>query len=135
MQKNLGRLPEQVLADTGFRAEAVFEVVSQKPCEVLVALGREGREQAEVDPDRYPYTAVIAARMQTESAQQAYRQRKTIVEAPSGWIKAALGFCLEFKFDSVSFVHGRIVDAYEGKCRARHHRESTGPVWRIIYMM
>lgn len=92
VQKNLGRLPEQVLADTGFRGEAVFEAVSQKACEVLVALGREGREQAEVDPDRYPHTAAMAARMETESAQQAYRHRKAIVEAPNGWIKAVLGF-------------------------------------------
>ena len=92
MQKNLDRLPEQVLADTGFRAEAVFEVASQKPCEVLVALGREGREQAKVDPDRYPHTAAMAARIETEPAQQAYRQRKAIVEAPYGWIKAVLGF-------------------------------------------
>jgi hypothetical protein len=92
VQKNLGRLPEQVLADTGFRGEAVFEAVSQKTCEVLVALGREGRAQAEVDPDRYPHTAAMAARMGTEPAQQAYRQRKAIVEAPNGWIKAVLGF-------------------------------------------
>jgi len=46
VQRNLGRLPEQVLADAGFRGEAVFAAVSQKPCEVIVALGREGRQQA-----------------------------------------------------------------------------------------
>ena len=34
----------------------------------------------------------MAERMETESAQQAERQRKAIVEAPNGWIKAVLGF-------------------------------------------
>jgi len=92
VQKNLGRLPEQVLADAGFRGEAVFDAVSQKPCEVIVALGREGRAQATVDPDQYPRTAEMAKRLLTESAQQAYRQRKAIVEPPNGWIKAVLGF-------------------------------------------
>jgi len=34
----------------------------------------------------------MAERLLTESAQQAYRQRKAIVEPPNGWIKSVLGF-------------------------------------------
>jgi hypothetical protein len=59
---------------------------------VIVALGREGREDAAVDAERYPHTAAMVARLQTEVGKTAYRRRKAIVEAPNGWIKAVLGF-------------------------------------------
>ena len=34
----------------------------------------------------------MAARMQTDAGQQAYRKRKWIAEPPNGWIKNVLGF-------------------------------------------
>lgn len=66
--------------------------VADLPCEIIVALGREGREQAAIDADQYPHTAAMAARLQTPAAKDAYRRRKAIVEPPNGWIKAVLGF-------------------------------------------
>jgi transposase len=92
VERNLGGLPAQALADAGYRSEAVLEKLAQTPCEVMVALGREGRENAAIDAERYPHTAAMAARLQTEEGKRAYRRRKAIVEAPNGWIKAVLGF-------------------------------------------
>ncbi|MCL8281890.1 transposase, partial [Pseudomonas aeruginosa] len=39
----------------------------------------------------HPHTAAIAAKLKTEQRAAAYRRRKSIVEAPTGWIKAGLG--------------------------------------------
>ena len=90
--ETLGTLPERVLADAGYRSEATLEALSATSCEAFVALGREGRERAAVDTERYPHTARMAERMRSSEGQAAYRRRKAIVEAPNGWIKAVLGF-------------------------------------------
>ena len=76
----------------GFRSEARWAKVAGLPGEVIVALGREGRDQVAIDADQYPHTAAMAARLQTSAAKEAYRRRKAIVEPPNGWIKAVLGF-------------------------------------------
>jgi len=89
---NTGTLPQQTLADAGFRSEAMLAKVAGLPGEVIVALGREGRDQVAIDADQYPHTAAMAARLQTSAAKEAYRRRKAIVEPPNGWIKAVLGF-------------------------------------------
>lgn len=89
---NLGHGPAQALADAGYRSEAALEKLADSPCDVLVALGREGRGDVAIDAGKYPHTAAMAARLQTETGQAAYRRRKAIVEAPNGWIKAVLGF-------------------------------------------
>ena len=57
-----------------------------------MALGREGKEHAQVDALQYPYTAAMAAKLQTDEGQAAYRKRKWIAEPPNGWIKNVLGF-------------------------------------------
>lgn len=92
VQETLGVLPTQALADSGFRSEEVFAQLSEKPCELVVALGREGRRQAAVDARKHPHTVAIAARLETAAGKAAYRRRKAIVEPPNGWIKAILGF-------------------------------------------
>jgi transposase len=92
VERNLGGLPAQALADAGYRSEATLETLADGPCEVIVALGREGREDIAIDAERYPHTAAMATRLQTEAGNAAYRRRKSIVEAPNGWIKAVLGF-------------------------------------------
>jgi hypothetical protein len=89
---NTGTLPQQTLADAGFRSESTLAKVADLPCEVIVALGREGRDQAAIDADKYPHTVAMAACLQTAAGKAAYRQRKAIVEPPNGWIKAVLGF-------------------------------------------
>ncbi len=81
----------QVLADAGYRSEAVFEQLRDHPSELVVALGREGKEQVAIDSNKYPRTATMAAKLQTDQAKTAYRKRKWIAEPPNGWIKSVLG--------------------------------------------
>ena len=91
VSRNLGALPETMLADAGYRGEAALEQLADTSCEVIVALGREGREQAQIDAEKYPHTAKMAGKLKSDAGQAAYRRRKAIVEAPNGWIKAVLG--------------------------------------------
>ena len=88
MGDNLGELPELGLADAGYRSEDKLE---HAPIELVVALGGGGKEHAEIDAQRHPRTAAMAARLKTEQGQAAYRKRKWIAEPPSGWIKNVLG--------------------------------------------
>ncbi len=87
-----GELPAQALADAGFRSEEVLATLSESPCAVIVALGREGRAAATMDADKYPHTVALAERLKDEAVTKAYRRRKAIVEPPNGWIKSVLGF-------------------------------------------
>ncbi|GMU47723.1 MAG: hypothetical protein AMXMBFR26_25050 [Porticoccaceae bacterium] len=88
----VGELPVQALADAGFRSEEVLSRLSTSPCEVIVALGREGRESTAMDADKYPHTVAMAERLKEKAVKEAYRRRKAIVEPPNGWIKSVLGF-------------------------------------------
>lgn len=92
LERTVGECPGQVLADAGFRSEAVFEVLQGHPTELVVALGREGRKPGAIDPKRRPLTAAMAQKLQTASTQLAYRRRKWLSEPPNGWIKNVLGF-------------------------------------------
>jgi transposase len=92
VRANLHADANQVLADAGYRSEAVFEQLSSWPTELVVALGREGKEQVQIDSDKYPHTAAMATKMQTDEAKEAYRKRKWIAEPPNGWLKNVLGF-------------------------------------------
>ena len=89
VKNTLGELPDLALADAGYRSE---ENLSNAPIEVVVALGREGKAHAEVDAQRYPHTAAMAAKLQSDEGKAAYRKRKWIAEPPNGWIKNVLGF-------------------------------------------
>lgn len=62
---DLGEDARQVLADAGFRSEAVFEQVKDSPGELIVALGRESRQDVQIDAERHPYTAQMDARLKT----------------------------------------------------------------------
>ena len=92
VEKNLGSLPEQVLADTGYRGEEVFAELADKSMDVIVALGRERKKVTGIDAEKYPHTAKMAEHLDTDDAKQAYSCRKHIVEPPNGWIKSVLGF-------------------------------------------
>jgi hypothetical protein len=71
----------------------VFEQLADGPTELVVALGREGKQQLHFDPAGKPHTAAMAARLQkTDEGKAAYRKRKWIAEPPNGWIKNVLGF-------------------------------------------
>ena len=60
--------------------------------ELIVALGQEGKQQLALDSAKYPHTAQIAAKLQTDEARAAYRRRKWLSEPPNGWVKNVLGF-------------------------------------------
>ncbi len=86
---NMGELAALGLADAGYPSD---ENLKNAPIEVVVALGREGKEHAEVDTQRYPHAAAAAApRLKTEQGQAACRERKRIAEPPSGWMRACRG--------------------------------------------
>ena len=92
VKANLGEVPKQTLADAGFRSEAVFAQFKDSPVELIVALGREGKQDLLIDAEQYPHRAAMDAKLKTAQGQAAYRKRKWIVEAPYGWIKNVLGF-------------------------------------------
>lgn len=93
VKENLGELPQRVLGDAGFRSEEAFaELAKHEPMEVLVALGREGKKHAAMDPQEYPATVRMAERLASKEGQAYYRRRKAIVEPVFGWIKHAMGF-------------------------------------------
>jgi transposase len=94
VKENLGELPKRALADTGFRSEDSFAKLEKykEEMEVLVALGREGKNQAAIDPKEYPATVRMAERLASKEGQAHYRRRKAIVEPVFGWIKHAMGF-------------------------------------------
>ena len=92
VKDNLGALPKQGLADAGYRSEENFARATSPEMELVVALGREGKQQVQVDAAAYPHTAAMAAKLQTKEGRAAYRRRKWIAEPPNGWIKNVLGF-------------------------------------------
>jgi hypothetical protein len=92
LEHNCGAVPEQTLADTGCRGEAVFEALADRGTDLIVSLGREGRDIAKIDATNKPRTAAMAEKLQSVEGQAAYRRRKHIVEPPNGWIKSVLGF-------------------------------------------
>jgi hypothetical protein len=94
VRSHTGAQASQVLADAGYRSEAVMGLLaqSQPDTELVIALGREGRAQARpTDAQRYPHTLAMQAKLHTEQGKAAYRKRKWIAEPPNGWIKNVLG--------------------------------------------
>jgi hypothetical protein len=60
---------------------------------LVIALGREGRQQAKpIDAQRCPHTVAMQAKLQTDKGKADYRKRKWLAEPPIGWIKNVLGF-------------------------------------------
>ena len=88
----LGRHPEEVLADAGYRKEADFVTLEARQIDAYVALGKEGKSDQIRDPDNNPATVRMAEKLQSPTGKERYRDRKYIVEAPNGWIKHVIGF-------------------------------------------
>jgi len=107
VKDNLGELPKRVLADAGFRSEDSFATLEKykEEMEVLVALGREGKDRTAIDPEEYPATARMAERLASTKGQAQYRRRKVIVEPVFGWIKHAMGF-RQFSLRGIDKVSG-----------------------------
>jgi len=81
VNNTLHRLPEQVLADTGYKAEVVFEALAHSGCDVVVAVGREGKQPLRFDAQRSPHTAAMAAKLCSDEGKAAYR-RAAIASIP-----------------------------------------------------
>jgi IS5 family transposase len=91
VKKNTGADPQQVVADAGYRSEAVFEALLEHPADLIVALGREGKQEIKIDPKKRPLSAAMAG-FKSALTQEAYRRRKWLSEPPNGWVKNVLGF-------------------------------------------
>jgi transposase/IS5 family transposase len=95
VKANTGSSAAQVLADAGYRSEAVMAAlaITEPDTELVIALGREGKVLAKPrDAQRYPHTVAMAAKFETEQTKVDYRKRKWIAEPPNAWIKNVLGF-------------------------------------------
>ena len=95
VKEHTGTSAAQVLADAGYRSEAVMAelAITHPDTELVIALGREGKTLAKPrDVQRYPRTVAMAAKFETEQTKIDYRKRKWIAEPPNGWIKNVLGF-------------------------------------------
>lgn len=121
VQDTLKAAPGLALADAGFRAEDVFEQLGEHPTEIIVALGREGRDDVKIDPQKYPPTAAMADKLASARGEAAYRRRKAIVEPPNGWIKHILGF-RQFSFRGLSKVQAE----WKLVCAALNLRRMSG---------
>lgn len=91
VKETLGAYPGQTLADAGYRSEAVFAALAGRT-DLVVAIGREGKEHRAINEVSLPLTAAMAQKMKTLEARDAYRRRKWLAEPPNGWIKNVLGF-------------------------------------------
>ena len=87
-----GETPGQVLADAGYGNEQDLRELEKRDVDGYVALAREGKAPATVDPEEYPARARMADKLATETGRRRYARRKWQAEAPIGWIKEALGF-------------------------------------------
>lgn len=92
VKRNTGADPQQVVADAGYRSEAVFEALLEHPADLIVALGREGKQEVKIDPNKRPLSAAMAEKFKSIVTQEAYRRRKWLSEPPNGWVKNVLGF-------------------------------------------
>ena len=92
VKRDVGDDAKQVLADAGYRSEAMFEQLRDHPSELIVALGRTGKTETMVDPNKRPLCAAMAEKFKSATTQAAYRKRKWISEPPNAWVKSVLGF-------------------------------------------
>ena len=70
-----------------------------------MALGREGKRLAGVDPVLRPATHRMKQQLATETGRTRYARREWLSEAPHGWIKEAVGF-RRFSFRGLENVKG-----------------------------
>jgi hypothetical protein len=91
-KEGTGKLPQQVLADAGYRSEENFEKTEAMNVDALVAVGREGRQDALVISPSHAATLRMKERLETPEGKTAYSRRKVIVEPLFGWIKRITGF-------------------------------------------
>jgi transposase/IS5 family transposase len=87
-----GELPQQVLADAGYRSEENLEQMESKNIDAVIALGREGKADTAPVSSSNQATQRMKEKLKTAEGKAAYHRRKVIVEPVFGWIKGVLGF-------------------------------------------
>ena len=92
VSETFGADPKVVLADAGYCNEADLVALEQRGINAHVALGREGKARAALDPQRRPATHRMGEKLVSVKGRAQYAKRKWISEAPNGWIKEVLGF-------------------------------------------
>jgi len=90
-EKNTGRKPDRVLADSGYKSEENLRALEEAGIDGYVALGKGERVPDEVASSR-PATQRMARKLKTKAGRQRYKKRKGLAEPPFGWIKNVLGF-------------------------------------------
>jgi transposase/IS5 family transposase len=91
-QATAEEIPQQVLADAGYRSAANFEQLEAKHIDGVIALGREGKAEAAPIATSNEATQRMKEKLKSAEGAAAYRRRKVIVEPVFGWIKGVLGF-------------------------------------------
>ena len=105
VNERFGAEPEVVLADAGYCNEADLVALEQRGIDAHIALGREGKARAAVDPHRRPATHRMGEKLASAKGRAQYAKRKWISEGPNGWVKEALGF-RRFSLRGVDKVRG-----------------------------
>lgn len=91
-KETTGELPQQVLADAGYRSEANFERAEAMKVDAVISLGREGKSNALEIASTNIATLRMKDKLTTPEGKAAYRRRKVIVEPAFGWVKRVIGF-------------------------------------------
>ena len=92
VERIVGEVPQQVLADAGYKGETNFEQLEHKGIEAYVSLARERKKPSSRPDERYPASQRMYDKLQSSTGRMTYRKRKGIVEPVYGWIKEVLGF-------------------------------------------
>lgn len=89
---NYEAVPKVVLADAGYCNEEDLLELETRGIDGHVALGREGKAQAAVNPEKRPATHRMGRKLESPEGRACYAKRKWLSEAPNGWIKEVMGF-------------------------------------------
>jgi hypothetical protein len=101
-----GKDAEVALADAGYRSEEVLaQLDGTTKTDLIVAMGREGKNQLKRDANPYPRLATMADKFELATTKEQYRRRKAIAEPPNGWVKHVLGF-RQFSMRGITKVTG-----------------------------
>ena len=92
VERIANEVPEQVLADGGYKGETNFEQLEHKGIDAYVSLARERKKPSSRPDERYPASQRMYDKLQSSTGRMTYRKRKGIVEPVYRWIKEILGF-------------------------------------------
>ncbi len=99
VQKNTGKLPNEVSADAGYFSEDNVEYLTNSGIDPYIATSQRKHtdRSAPAPRGRIPQDGTIKERMarklRTKAGQSTYRKRRQTVEPVFGQIKEARGFC------------------------------------------